>query len=249
MEDTNIVYIFGDSHCVIFLDAESKKFKANVAGYDGASITGLNEKKSRLEYGQHITHIVNYAPRTNYMLMKLGQVDLEFIMYHKAYIKRDIFTFKEFCDGLITKYGDFIKKILEINKNVIIASINLPSYRESVDIKGYIKRIISYDSINNKDISESVDMNKINTTDPALCNITIEQLTKNFSYFNTLLCGLANELKLPFFDTTSLFIDINTDMLKTVFQDNGHHYKGYNDNTQSDAKVVTLDILFDYLLE
>ena len=77
--------------------------------------------------------------KDNVLLVKLGQVDIEFIMYHKIYVKDEVFTFEEFCDSLINKYKSFIKKIMSINKNVIIGSINLPS-------------ILPYRSRNNKKI-------------------------------------------------------------------------------------------------
>ena len=67
--EKTIVYIFGDSHCTIFLNAESSKFKAIVSGYDGASISGLNETTSRLEYGKYMMDIiVNRSPSYYYLL-------------------------------------------------------------------------------------------------------------------------------------------------------------------------------------
>jgi hypothetical protein len=229
--DKNIVYVYGDSHSTIFLEAESTKFKSTVAGYDGASISGLNETTSRLEYGKHVIDIVTREPNTYYHMLKLGQVDLEFIMYHKIYVKREVFTFKEYCDTLIDKYREFINKILHINKNVIIASINLPSYYDDVDIKNYIKRII-YNDI------EWIDVHSTDNLDPILQDFSLEQFTKNFIYFNGLLCELAKQLNLPFFDMTNILISGDTGLLKHDYRDNGHHYKGYHDR-KSDSSQIT----------
>ena len=71
IDNKNVVYTFGDSHTLIFLDIESQKIKTIVAGYDGASISGLNEKTSKLEYGNHVMQIVLYEPKTYFLLFKL----------------------------------------------------------------------------------------------------------------------------------------------------------------------------------
>lgn len=222
-----IVYIFGDSHCVIFVGAE-KKFKSCVAGLDSASISGLNEKTSRLEYGKHVIDILTNMPKTYYSILKLGQVDLEFIMYYKIYCKKEVFTFEDFCKSIIDKYREFINKLLKINENIIIASINLPSYHDNINIRDYIFRTI------NNSVFPEIDT-KI---DEKLSDFSLTQITKNFMYFNELLFNLANEMNLKFFDTTPLFIDNDIKLLKEEFKDHTHHYKGYCDVT-SDAKSIT----------
>jgi hypothetical protein len=245
-----IVHIFGDSHVVIFVGISSQHFRTNVAGYDGASIFGLNRMLSRLEYGKHVLNIMKHTPNTNYALLKLGQVDLEFVMYHKVYVKRKVFTFNEFCDKLIKKYRKFINKVLEINKNVIIASINLPSYRDDVDIRGYIKRVITTGPTLNNDVIvvDSIDMNDQYGLDKCLCDFSLEQLTKNFMYFNELLCSLAKEMNLRFFDTTKFFMDNDTKLLKNEYRDYGHHYGGYYDSDQFGTKGI-FDSYFNLFFE
>lgn len=252
IDDKIITYIYGDSHCVIFVGADSFKAKAIVAGYDGASISGLNQKVSRLEYGKHILSLVNQQPKTYYHLMKLGQVDLEFIMYHKLYIKKEIFTFDEFCESLINKYREFINKMLEINKNVIIASINLPAYDETVVIRDYIKRIITTDeTLNNMITQDPIDMDSYTYIhlDPIVRDFSLERLTKNFIYFNGLLRKLADQMGLSFFDTTDMFIDKNTNSLKNQYRCDNHHYKGYCDETQSNAKYITHTFFYEFFEE
>lgn len=257
-KEDNIVYIFGDSHCLIFLDAVNK-FKTCVCGLDSASITGLNRITSRLEYGKYIIDTIINKPKTHHILLKLGQVDIEFIMYYKAYVKKEIFTFEDFCQSLIDKYREFIQKVLEINKNVIIASINLPSYDNSIDIKNYISRIIiesmvlarvCLDSNTNESDNQIVNLG-INSNDliddTKLTNFSLRQITDNFMYFNKLLSDLAKELNLLFFDTTSLFINNETKLLKNEYEYHGHHYKGFNDSTVSDAKIITHNF-FDLFL-
>ena len=235
-EHVETVYIFGDSHCSIFLNAESPEYKAVVSGYDGASISGLNETTSRLQYGPYMLNIVCSQPKTTYYLLKLGQVDMEFIIYHKIYIKKERFTLEEFCDLLINKYHRFIDHMLQITSNIIIASIHLPSYTyESVHIKDYIDRIIV--NLHNDSVSDIVDKPICSE----LCDFSITQLTKNFMYFNELLRNLAKQLNLPFFDTTPSFIDNNTNLLKDEYRCYEHHYKGYTDDTTSTAKQVTRD--------
>lgn len=230
MQDSNnIVYVFGDSHCVIFVGAE-RNFKTCVCGYDSASISGLNEKTSRLEYGKFVIDTITQQPKTYNILMKLGQVDIEFIMYYKIYIKKEIFTFEEFCETLINKYREFINKILEINKNVIIASINLPSYHNNINVRDYIARIIT---------NNTSSLPEITNIDLKLSDFSLIQLTKNYIYFNELLYNLAKEMNLKFFDPIPLFIDNDTKLLKDEYKDYGHHYKGYNDSIVSNAKVIT----------
>jgi len=233
------VYVFGDSHADIFLGAESPNFKADVAGLDGASILGLNKKISYLEYGKHVMFLINRSPKSCHLLLKLGQVDLEFVMYYKIYVKKENFLFKEFCEELIDKYREFINRILKINTNVIIAAINLPSY-DGDYIKDYIKRTITENVVTDDIVANKVfDMNIKDNMDLSLCFFTLEQLTKNFQYFNELLHNLANEMNLRFFDTTEVFIDKNTNLLKNEYRCYGHHYKGWSDEKHSNAKKIT----------
>ena len=215
------VFIFGDSHCTIFLGAESSQFKADVCGYAGASISGINDITSKLIYGDHITNIIKHRPLTHYSLLKLGQVDLEFIMYHKIYVKKEIFTFEEFCNTLICKYREFIYKLREINQNIVICSINLPAYSSNVDIRTYVKIIIT-DSAFTSD-----SMFDIPYLDSRLCDFSYKQLIENFVHFNNLLHDLAKEHNLLFFDTTDLFIDKKTGLLKDEFRNHTHHYQAY----------------------
>lgn len=245
------VYIFGDSHCTSFVGAEGNNFKAIVCGHDSASITGLNKLDSRLEYGKHIMHIATYHTRRDgypygFMLLKLGQVDVEFIMYYKIYIKKERFTFEEYCRSLIDKYREFINKLLLINKNVIIASINLPAYDDTIIVGNYIARIIKESMTFPKICDDDTVMASIEKIDSELkinlSNLTLQQLTYNFIYFNGLLCELSKELGLLFFDTTSSFIDCDNNILKNEYRYPGHHYKGYNDIIVSDVKNVLCDV-------
>ncbi len=247
MEEKNIVYIYGDSHCVIFVGIESDNFKTIVAGYDGASITGLNETTSRLEYGAHIYNIMIHRPETYYHLLKMGQVDLEFIMYYKIYVKKEIFTFKEFCDTVIEKYRIFLDKLLKINKNIIICSINLPAYEDDINIKEYIRTIISVNA-SSDDVSNMMPIMMYNDTlDPILCDFSLEQLVKNFTYFNDLLQNLAREYNLLYYDSTDVFIDDISNNLRDIYRSSNHHYKGYSD-PNSEAKK-TMDAFFKSFFE
>jgi len=239
----NIVYVFGDSHCTTFVGAE-KKFKTCVCGLDAASILGLNRKDSRLEYGKHILDTIRYQPKTCHILIKLGQVDMEFIIYYKLYVKKEIFTLQEYCKLLIDKYREFIKKIFEINTNVTIVSINLPAYHDNVNIQDYIKRIISESLISPTDDTFSCTSN-----DTTLSDFSLTQITKNFMYFNKALSDLADEMNLKFFDLTLFFIDSNTKLLKNEYRYHGHHYKGYNDIAISDVKTITHNFFHSFFEE
>lgn len=235
----NTMYVFGDSHCCIFLGKYENNFNVVVAGYDGASISGLNEMTSRLMYGKHVTDLVNNLPKDYLILVKLGQVDIEFIMNHKIYVKKETLNFIDFCDSLINKYKIFIGKILEMNKNVIIGSINLPAYHHTDPelIKKYIGRVIT-----NAEDMEIINRSSMNL----VSDFSIQGLTKNFMYFNELLRKMANEMNLQFFDTTDSFIDTETGLLKQQFMDSGHHYKGYMDDTQV-ARQLTINCLQNFL--
>lgn len=242
---SNIVHIFGDSHCTTFVGAD-RKFHADVCGLDSASISGLNKTVSRLKYGQHIQSIVNHSSKSDYLLFKLGQVDIEFIMYFKFFIKGETFTFKEFCQSIVNNYREFINKILPLNPNIVIASINLPAYHSSVDIRTYIKRIISENLVlpdPTANFDTDLPESPLAEVDPALCTFTLEQLTNNFQYFNQQLSNLAQELNLLFFDTTPIFLDDLTQVLKSEFQFGGHHYNGYLD---SKAKNITHNAFHEF---
>ena len=70
---------------------------------------------------------------------------------------------------------------------------------------------------------------QIDINDPIMSNFSLECLTQNFAYYNSLLHEMAEELNLPFFDTTKLFIDSDTCLLSNKYRDYSHHYKGYCD--------------------
>jgi len=250
MEATNdiektAVFIFGDSHATIFLKAESLKYRADVAGYDGASISGLNELTSRLEYGKHMLNIMFHQPKNCYFLIKLGQVDIEFIIYHKVYNKRENLSFEEFCSMLINKYRTFlISKAFEITKNIIISSINLPAYYDEVDICTYINTVINHETLHEP--NKLKIMQDDNNIDPILRDFSLDRIAKNFAYFNGLLRDLAKELNLLYFNTNEVFMDNNTNLLKDQYRDYGHHYRGLYDNEQSDAINVTHKYFEDF---
>ena len=63
MKRDNIMYVFGDSHCCIFLGRYENGLNLTVAGYDGASISGLNETTSRLMYGKHVIDMMQHVKR------------------------------------------------------------------------------------------------------------------------------------------------------------------------------------------
>ena len=83
--------------------------------------------------------------------------------------------------------------------------------------------------------------------DPLMCDFSIQGLTSNFIYFNKLLEEMATELNRPFFDTTSCFIDAHTGSLKQQYTESGHHYKGYIDESVTDAKQLTKECLLKFL--
>jgi hypothetical protein len=196
-----------------------------------------------------------HSPQTSYFLIKLGQVDLEFIMYYKLNVKKELITFEKYCETSIDKYRKFIKKMLLFNKNIIIASINLPSYGDDSSIQAYIMRTISDNlvipKINNE--SENVQIlispeEFVSSSDKKLSNFSLKQITENFMFFNNLLAELAKEMNLLFFDTTHLFINPDTKMLKDEYSGCGHHYKGFNDDA-SDAKKITHDYFYLFFKE
>jgi len=65
---------------------------------------------SSLEYGKYILDYLKHRSTTNIILLKLEQVDIEFVIYHKLFVKKETFTFDEFCTLVIDTYQNLSKK-------------------------------------------------------------------------------------------------------------------------------------------
>jgi len=209
------IYIYGCSHSGFFKKFDKIGYHLKLNNIDSMSLSGLVEgKKTKLNiYNKLISSIK--ANNINYLILKVGQVDIECIYYYKFLIKKELITVELFIENLMLIYSKLIDQILSIyNNDFIIFSINLPSISSNNGLKNYINKIIN----NNKNIELNIDTNLQKQTEMALL-------------FNKKLNELCIPKNILFIDTTSDFIDPETGLCKKKFQTNkDHHYNGLNEN-------------------
>ena len=91
------IYLFGDSHSRSFTTLKQKTIdvKNNVILYnhykDSVTIRGLNNSNSSTKYGDFIINQLKaIKDKSNtIILLKIGQVDLEYSYYYKKIIKKE----------------------------------------------------------------------------------------------------------------------------------------------------------------
>lgn len=205
LKDKNIsqnIFIYGDSHCKCFI--RDNIFINNIKIYNkyksGASLTGFIKGKSLLNYREIIYNNI-YKYKKDIHLLKLGQVDLEYIYYYKKYIKKENIDIYTYISDLLNNY---IKILIFLNKkyNIVVCDLNFCS---PTNWYNYLISVLK--------IKINIDINY---------NIKNEHIL----YFNNLLEKLCNKNNIIFLkiNLQSHFLIYNNLNNKYVGKDN--HYKG-----------------------
>ena len=148
------IHIYGDSHARSFTvlkevqhkNVTQKKLNLKLMNKsrDSATIRGLTNENSTLQYQTFILQDVkNYLnKKDSIIVLKFGQVDIEYSYYFKNIVKNENIKFVDFCRDLINSYKQFITKIRSIyNHKIIISCINLPNYTSDKHLRTYLKKI------------------------------------------------------------------------------------------------------------
>lgn len=217
------IYIFGDSHARSFTtEAQITKGSTTIKNCckDSITIRGLNNERSTTNYGEYLLQTLrNIEDKKNAVIvLKLGQVDVEYSFHFKTIIKNEAINLNSFFEEIINIYAMFINRIRAIyNFKIVICSINLPNYCTN----DYFHSCLSY-------LFKLMYMkNEINITPDQLIKInaiTVLDQTNNVIEFNKRLDQFCNKNNLIFLDTTAIFLDNETKILKTQYMGVDQHY-------------------------
>lgn len=209
------VYIFGDSNVRSFFGKQSKIINEKIIFHNlyksKVSMKGLNNGNSISNYKQEIIDFISSNNNINdYYVFKFGQVDIEYVLNYKKFIKNEDVVPLQFFEQIINNYFIFLKN-LNI-KNIIVCSTNLPNQNTIL-----------------KNIQESIGLK---------VDITISELSKNCILFNQILKEYCNKNNTEFLDFIELLGEKKDDylILKPIFIGTDHHICGceyiYNLNKQ-----------------
>jgi len=214
------IHIFGDSHSKCFF---RDKFiqRENISIYNhyksSVSMKGLTNEESKHGYGDFIIEKldnINSDNNRNIIVLKFGQVDIEYNYYFKIFKKGETLTRVGFYSSIIRDYVSFVKdlSIRYSNLDFIVNGVNVPNM---YDLQKYIKDNIGF------------DMDKIDY---------VSQFD-NHILFNQILYNECEKEKLKYFDLTEE--TTSGKVLKNEFIGKDNHLSGaetgsfYNENTYS----------------
>ena len=209
------VYVFGDSNVRSFFGQQSKIITENKIFHNlyksKVSMQGLDNKNSISNYRNDIIDFVKINNNTDdFFVFKFGQVDIEYVLNYKKYVKNEKIISLDFFKQVINNYFAFLKS-LNI-KNIIVCSTNLPNQNTIL-----------------KNIQESIGLN---------INIPISEISNNCILFNNILkeyCIINNTVFLDFIELLGEQKEGYV-ILKPMFIGTDHHICGceyiYNLNKQ-----------------
>ncbi|MDQ7833735.1 MAG: hypothetical protein RDU30_18560, partial [Desulfovibrionaceae bacterium] len=205
--------VFGDSSVVALFQGLSQftphGVKARLFPVPGASIAGLGKRYSTLDLMPKIEKCIErFAP--DYLLLKFGQVDVEYGYYHQKFVKRNSrLDFTSYCRKLVDNYLDAVEKI---GKKTMVAlnSVNLPSVFSRGCCAKRTLDIVSFGETAN----DIACLHKAFALQPSFA-----QRTRMVMEFNEMLGGKSRERGLNFIDLTPLCLDTETNLLHEHLRD------------------------------
>ena len=219
-EYDNIIKLFGDSHCLCFcgssiqnkyLDIEynNKKILVINCNQDSVSISGLNKEKSKLGYNKRIVKNIENDKKT-FHLFKLGQVDIEYVYYHKLLNKKENLSKEQFYTNIISQYLDFLQSL---DVNIIVCGSNLPGLPDIKSNNNYLASVINIDIIKIEKL-----------------NLSLQDKIKDVINFNNKLKMECIKRGIIYFDLIDESLEVKDGYysLKNIFCEGALHYKGGN---------------------
>jgi hypothetical protein len=230
------ITLFGDSHTLCFvglsiksdkyllINKYNKNFLIKNRNQDSVSITGLENKDSKLKYNAHILDNIN-SNINNYYVFKLGQVDVEYIYYYKLFVKKENVNIIDFYSKTVDNYISFLQRLP--TKNIIVCGINLTSWSNIKYYINYLSYIINMD---------------INTVSKLLENFTMLEKQKNHLLFNDILKSKCIENNIKYFDLTNECCNINENEItikkEYININEDHHYNGCHQNIENEQNIT-----------
>ncbi|MFP5259596.1 MAG: tetratricopeptide repeat protein, partial [Acidobacteriota bacterium] len=231
-----LIALFGDSHVLPTFycprQFESLGFKAQFFSVAGASISGLGKNNSTLELLPKITrYIANKNP--DYVLLKFGQVDIEFGYYYKKFIKKErIPDMGVFMESLLEVYKKNIETLKDMT-NLVVGCINLPSIFSRRHCASRTMGVIT-------DVMPEGQCAAIYGKLLAL-QPSILSRTKYALCFNAKLGEICREAGVCFVDSTSIFQDTTTGLLHSYNQSDFDQHYVTSDFVRSKVVKLTID--------
>lgn len=122
-------YIYGCSHtkCFIRDHINYPNFTVYNMGKSSASMSGIVKDNSTLNYKKEVDKNL-HTNSNSFHIFKFGQVDVEYIYYHKLFNKKEDIAKKDFFNTIISEYIQYILAIISHGvKNVIVCGCNIAS--------------------------------------------------------------------------------------------------------------------------
>lgn len=232
------VLIFGCSHSRSFKDVKLNGFNIIIHTHSGASVLGLKKSKSHLEVGKAIKEELKKDPPTDFVVLKLGQVDAENIFLYKKHILKSEDSFDIFADKVIESYDIFIDSLSGIisDKNIVICGVNPPS---PADRKRVIKQ---YLHTMRGGLPNPEEFGYLATDQAYLDDLLYENRILNSRSFNRKLKAFCTKRGIRFFEVFEELLD-KAGKIHKQFEGKNFHIKGTNHTEKKDpADPVVKDI-------
>ena len=203
IDDTErYIYIFGCSHTKCFIREYIKINNTHIMNnyMSSVSLLGFTRETSRLEYKKTIIDKIICNNASHYYLFKFGQVDVEYVLYHKKHILLENIKDFEFFENLINDYINVLNDYKKINNNIIARGLNLTNY------KFYIYNIVR---------GKKIELN-------------YTEVQNNIIKFNEILMNKCKENNIKYFDLINeTTYRINNDIyIKDEYIGYDYHYRG-----------------------
>jgi hypothetical protein len=158
----------------------------------GATAVGLRNPNSITNAISLFKDAVKEYPRTQHILIHLGEVDCGFVMWWRQ-LKYGESVDLQLSES-VAAYREFVVQLLNMGfENICIAGASLPTIRDGVD----------FGSVANKRSEIAV---------------SIKDRTQLTLQYNRSLFSMASDLGCSFFDLSDAFIDVRTGVISDFFR-------------------------------
>jgi hypothetical protein len=224
MEKDKSILIFGDSHSRAFKGISIPGYKIDLHAISSGSILGLPKLSSHLNISKTILETSKKTP-PEFLILKLGQVDIENIFLYKKYIsEKDSFKEKEFTDRVINSYETFIDT-LKANKNIkhiAICGITPPAPKSTAKIVNHYY----HSMVSKMTKAKAKSWNHIIKNPEFLKDLEYPNRISRSIKFNSMLKGLCKKQSIIYFE---VFNDLLKDgIINKEFEGCNYHIKGTN---------------------
>jgi hypothetical protein len=210
---------FGDSHGHYFRNVYPHLAEVETYAISGASMIGFGREHSKLQTKQKVLETIPTLAGEDYIVLMFGQVDIEFVFYHKNIIKDEAISFEDFVDMLVKTYIEVILEIKRLHRNIVVCGINLPTiFNHEHAVENTIKIITA--NIDDDHLIQTYK-NKLNDMLPSM-----HERTRRSIDFNASLKKACLAENIQYFDLTKEVLDPTWGFLSSKFRpfEVNHHY-------------------------